>query len=64
MSFGINGADPFKSYASSSEAGGGMGVFAKRKKQKKEDKKEGNSILNEDIDEDNLEIDMDDDFML
>ncbi len=34
MSFGISGSDPFKSYASSSEAGGGMGVFVKRNKKK------------------------------
>jgi len=66
MSFGISGSDPFKSYASNSDAGGSMGVYAKRRKKKNNDKEENekNSILDNDDDDDNLELDMDDDFML
>lgn len=66
MSFGINGADPFKSYASNSEAGGSMGVYIKRNKKKKDNKREEdeNSILDSDSDDDNLEVDIDDDFLL
>ena len=66
MSFGINGADPFKSYASNAEAGGSMGVYARRKK-KKDGKKENdneNSMTEADYDDDNLEVDIDDDFLL
>ena len=64
MAFGISGSDPFKSYSSDAEAGGGMGVYG-RKRQKKEDKKEEKkeeSLLemSDDQDEDNLELDMDD----
>ncbi|MCD8377394.1 MAG: hypothetical protein LUB59_01250 [Candidatus Gastranaerophilales bacterium] len=65
MSFGISGNDPFKSYSSNADAGGGMGVYAR--KRKKEDKKQDNENLldiAEDTDDDNLEIEFDDaDFM-
>ncbi|MGN1152628.1 MAG: hypothetical protein ACI4S3_01230 [Candidatus Gastranaerophilaceae bacterium] len=39
MSFGISGSDPFKSYASNSEAGGSMGVYVKRRKKNDKEKK-------------------------
>lgn len=64
MSFGINGSDPFKSYSSNADAGGKMGVFAKRKRKDEKgekDKKEENFLeISDDQDEDNLELDMDD----
>ena len=41
MSFGISGSDPFKSYSTDKDAGGGMGVFAK-KRRKNQNKKEDN----------------------
>ncbi len=65
MSFGIGGADPFKPYSSNAEAGGSMGVYVKRNKKgnKNKDEEEKNSIL-EDSDDDNLEVDIDDDFIL
>ena len=66
MSFGINGADPFKSYASNSEAGGSMGVYIKRRKKNddEKDEKDKNSVMSDESDDDELEIDMDDDFIL
>lgn len=66
MSFGINGADPFKSYASNSEAGGSMGVYIKRRKKNKDEKgeKEQNSLMSDESDDEDLEIDLDDDFIL
>ena len=65
MSFGISGNDPFKSYSSDAEAGGGMGVFARRKRKdegKEEKKEEDKSLLEmgDEQDEDNLELDMED----
>ena len=47
MSFGISGSDPFKSYASNSEAGGSMGVYVKRRKKNDKEKKdsENNELL-------------------
>ena len=65
MSFGINGADPFKSYSSNADAGGSMGVYVnkRRKNNKNKEEEEKNSIL-DDSDDDNIEIDMDDDFIL
>ena len=65
MSFGISGSDPFKSYSNDKDAGGGMGVFAKKRRKnqnKKEDNKKEESLLEigDDIDDDNLEIDFDD----
>ncbi len=70
MTFGIGGNDPFKSYSSNADAGGGMGVFAKRKNKednKKDNKKEENPKLldiNEEQDDDNLIIEgFDEDFM-
>ena len=62
MAFGIGGSDRFKSYSSNADAGGGMGVFAKRvkkdDKKKKDEKKEEESMLEmtEDQDDDNLII--------
>lgn len=66
MSFGINGADPFKSYASNSEAGGSMGVYVKRRKRndKKEKDSENSELLETDSDDEELEVDIDDDFLL
>ncbi len=65
MSFGIGGADPFKPYSSNAEAGGSMGVYVKRKKKEDKNKEndDKNSILDE-SDDDNLEVDIDDDFIL
>ena len=49
MAFGIGGSDRFKSYSSNADAGGGMGVYAKRikkdDKKKKDEKKEEESML-------------------
>ena len=66
MSFGISGADPFKPYSSNAEAGGSMGVYVKRKKKNKNEEKDAvkNSLLEEDSDDEDIEIDMDDDFLL
>ena len=70
MSFGISGSDPFKSYSSDKDAGGGMGVYARRGKKKNsedDNEKEEKNLLDmeDDQDDDNLEIDFDDseDFM-
>ncbi len=70
MSFGISGSDPFKSYSSNADAGGGMGVYTQRVKRddkKKEKKQEEDSLLDitDDNDEDeNIDIDLsDDDFL-
>ena len=65
MSFGISGSDPFKSYSSDKNAGGGMGVYVKRdtrdSKKDEENKKEDDILnLGEDQDESNLEIDTED----
>lgn len=63
MAFGISGSDPFRSYSSDAEAGGGMGVYGhrKRKKEDDEEKKEDNLLeMADDQDEDNLELDMED----
>ncbi len=66
MSFGIGGNDPFVSYQSDKNAGGGMGVYVHRdkngKQQQKEEKKKDEDLLNltDDQDESNLEIDMED----
>lgn len=64
MSFGINRADPFKSYSASPDAGGGLTGYAKRKKnQTKKNEKEEDSILDS-SDEQDYDIDFDDpDFM-
>ena len=62
MTFGVGGSDPFKSYSSNADAGGGMGIFArkKRKDENKQDdtnKKDENLIdINDDQDDDNLII--------
>lgn len=70
MSFGISGSDPFKSYSSNADAGGGMGVYTQRVKKdnkKKEKKQDDDRLLNitDDTDEDeNIDIDLsDDDFL-
>lgn len=64
MSFGIGGADRFKSYSSNSEAGGNMGVFARKRKKKKTDDENQNEEnvfeTDDEQDDDDLEIDMDD----
>ncbi|MBR3889524.1 hypothetical protein IKJ53_03325 [bacterium] len=65
MSFGISGSDPFKSYSSDKNAGGGMGVYVqrdgKKSKQEQEEKKDDDILnLGEDQDESNLEIDTED----
>ncbi len=64
MSFGINGSDPFVSYQSDKNAGGGMGVYVHRDKngnQKEESKKDEELLeLTDEQDESNLEIDMED----
>lgn len=69
MAFGVGGNDPFKSYSSNADAGGGMGVFAKRKRKdenKKDDNKknETQNLLNlsEDQDDDDLIIEDFDEF--
>lgn len=66
MSFGISGSDPFKSYASNSEAGGSMGVYVKRRKKNDKEKKdsENNELLEIDSDDDDIEVEIDDDFLL
>ena len=66
MSFGISGSDPFKSYASNSEAGGSMGVYIKRRKKNDKEKKdsENNELLEIDSDDDDIEVEIDDDFLL
>ncbi|GEM_PF-4838270 len=63
MAFGISGSDPFRSYSSDKDAGGGMGVYVNKRNQKnkkKEEKKkeEDPKLLDmgEDVDDDNLEI--------
>lgn len=58
MSFGINGADPFKSYATSSNAGGGLTGYRKRRKKNKDEGVE-NQLLDSD-DEQDVELDFDD----
>ena len=65
MSFGINGSDPFVSYQSDKNAGGGMGVYVHRDKggkQQKEEQSKDEDLLNmeDEQDESNLEIDMED----
>ena len=47
MSFGISGSDPFKSYSSNADAGGGMGVYTQRVKRddKKKEKKQIKQLL-------------------
>lgn len=65
MGFGIGGADRFKSYSSNSDAGGNMGVFARKRKKKNQDeenKKDDENLFesDEEQDDDDLEIDMDD----
>lgn len=65
MSFGIGGSDPFVSYQSDKNAGGGMGVYVHRDKNNKQEKKEQQKeedLLNltDEQDESNLEIDMED----
>lgn len=64
MSFGINGSDPFVSYQSDKNAGGGMGVYVHRdgnkKKQDEEKKDEELLDISDEQDESNLEIDMED----
>lgn len=65
MSFGIGGSDPFVSYQSDKNAGGGMGVYVHRdgnKKKQDEEKKKDEDLLNltDEQDESNLEIDMED----
>ena len=65
MSFGINGSDPFVSYSSDKNAGGGMGVYVHRDKngsQKKDEQKKEEDLLNlsDEQDESNLEIDTED----
>ncbi len=63
MSFGVGGNDPFRSYSSNADAGGGMGVFVKKtkkdnKEQKEEKKEEEKTLLDfgDDQDDDNLII--------
>ena len=64
MSFGIGGSDPFVSYQSDKNAGGGMGVYVHRDKngkQKDEEKKDEELLdISDEQDESNLEIDMED----
>ena len=65
MAFGINGSDPFVSYSSDKNAGGGMGVYVHRDKngsKKKDESKKDDQLLDlsDEQDESNLEIDMDD----
>jgi len=64
MSFGLGDINPFKSHASSSDAGGGMGVYAKKKK--KDEKKKKNSLLDmsEADDNEDFEVDISDDGFL
>lgn len=64
MSFGIGGADPFKPYSSNAEAGGSMGVYVKRKKKDNKNKEEEKNSILDDSDDDNIEVDIDDDFIL
>lgn len=65
MSFGIGGSDPFVSYQSDKNAGGGMGVYVhrdKKGKEQKEEQKKEEDLLNftDEQDESNLEIDTED----
>ena len=64
MSFGISGSDPFKSYASNSNAGGNLGAYAKRRKRKGDDEEREKNSLMDDEEDDDLEVDLDDNFFL
>ena len=63
MSMGIGGADPFKSHASNSDAGGGLNPYIKKVKKQK-DKKDENPYQESNDDDEDIEIDIDDDFLL
>lgn len=66
MSFGISGSDPFKSYASNSEAGGSMGVYVKRRKKDdgKKEQSKNEELLETDSDDEDFDVEIDDDFLL